>query len=194
MIEKIRIAIFASGNGINAANIIKYFDSNDKVSIDEVLSNKEDAYVHKRVERSGIPSSSFSREAFKEASFADRLQNIDYIILAGFLWLIPKYLIRAFPNRIINIHPALLPKYGGKGMYGDHVHKAVINAGEEESGVTIHLVNEEYDRGKILFQAKCNVEKEDTPDVLAQKIHQLEYAHFPRAIERYVIENEKTYR
>ncbi|MBC6401090.1 MAG: phosphoribosylglycinamide formyltransferase [Ekhidna sp.] len=191
MTKKIRITIFASGSGTNAENIIKYFDSNDKVNIDDILSNKEDAYIHERAKNLGVRSRSFSKEAFKKSSFVEKLQKTDYIILAGFLWLIPKYLIQAFPNRIINIHPALLPKYGGKGMYGKHVHKAVIDAGEEESGITVHLVNEEYDKGEVLFQAKCNVEKEDTPDTLAQKIHQLEYKHFPKVIERYVMENEK---
>ena len=193
MIKKIKAVIFASGNGTNATHIIKYFDSKDTVSIDKVLSNKENAYVHKRAKSLGIPSSFFSKEAFKESSFLKNLQDIDYIILAGFLWLIPKYLIQAFPDRIINIHPALLPKYGGKGMYGDHVHRAVINAGEEESGITVHLVNEEYDKGEVLSQARCKVKKEDTPDSLAQKIHQLEYEHFPRVIERYIMENEKVY-
>ncbi|MDE0471345.1 MAG: phosphoribosylglycinamide formyltransferase [Ekhidna sp.] len=193
MIEKIRTVIFASGAGTNAAHIIKYFNSRDALSIDKVFSNKKDAYVHERAKSLGIPSSFFSKEAFKESSFLKELRDIDYIILAGFLWLVPKYLIQTFPNRIINIHPALLPKYGGKGMYGDHVHKEVINAGEEESGITVHLVNEEYDKGEILFQARCKVDRKDTPDSLARKIHQLEYEYFPRVIERYIMDHEKVY-
>ncbi|MEM7298763.1 MAG: formyltransferase family protein, partial [Bacteroidota bacterium] len=135
----------------------------------------------------GIPSSTFSREEFKDTSFLAHLEGADYIILAGFLWLIPDYLVKAFPNKIINIHPALLPKFGGKGMYGQHVHEAVIAAGEQESGITIHLVNEDYDKGKILFQARCDVVPDDTPDTLAKKIHALEYEHFPKVIENYIL-------
>ena len=118
--------------------------------------------------------------------FLSTLKDTDYLILAGFLWLIPAYMVKAFPDRIINIHPALLPKFGGKGMYGNNVHKAVIDSKENESGITIHLVNEEYDKGKILFQAKCKVEDEDTPETVAKKIHSLEYEHFPRVIEDYI--------
>jgi len=185
--EKIRLAIFASGSGTNAENIAKYFDGHPSICVAEVLSNKVDAFVHERAKNLGIPSSTFSKAAFKESSFVEKLQDIDYIILAGFLWLIPKYLIQAFPDRIINIHPALLPKFGGKGMYGHHVHDAVIAAGEQKSGITIHLVNEEYDKGEILFQAHCEVEEVEKPDTLAQKIHKLEYVHFPRVIEEYIL-------
>lgn len=181
--KKINIAIFASGSGTNAENIAIHFESHEFVRVKEILSNKKEAFVHQRAKKQGIPSRTFSREQFMDVSFRKTLIDIDYIILAGFLWLIPKYLIKAFPNKIINIHPALLPKYGGKGMYGDKVHQAVIDGGEKESGITIHLVNEEYDKGKVLFQAKCDVEANDTPESLAKKIHELEYEHFPKVIE-----------
>jgi len=191
MTEEINLAIFASGSGTNAENIAKYFEGHDRIHVKEIFSNRKDAYVHTRAEKLGIPSFTFTKEQFQDSSFIKRLEDIDYIILAGFLWLVPGYLIKAFPNKIINIHPALLPKYGGKGMYGGRVHQAVIQAGEEESGITIHLVNEEYDKGEILFQAKCEVAKSDTPDSLAEKIHALEYEHFPRVIEEYMLRRSK---
>ena len=188
MSKKINLAIFASGGGTNAENIIKYFASHPIISVKEVLSNKLDAGVHERARKLGVPSSTFSRPEFKEGSFLNRLEEVDYLILAGFLWLIPEYLVKAFPNRIINIHPALLPKFGGKGMYGHHVHQAVIDAQEKQSGITIHLVNEKYDEGRILFQTKCEVENDDTPESLAKKIHVLEYQHFPNVIEDYILD------
>ncbi len=187
MEAKINLAIFASGSGTNAENIVKYFQDHDKIHVSEIISNKEDAFVLSRAEKLGIPSSTFKKAEFRSSEFLDRLNNIDFIILAGFLWLVPEYLIEAFHDKIINIHPALLPKYGGKGMYGDRVHKAVVEAGEKESGITIHLVNKEYDKGEILFQAKCEVEESDTPESLAVKIHQLEYDHFPRVVEAFVL-------
>lgn len=180
------IIIFASGSGTNAENLIKYFADNPEVDISKVLSNKEDAYVHQRARNLNIPSESFSRAEFTDESFLQRIQEADYLVLAGFLWLIPPFLIKAYPDRIVNIHPALLPKFGGKGMYGSRVHEAVIEKGEKESGITIHLVNEEYDKGRVLFQAKCVVEEEDTSDLLAQKIHALEYKHFPKVVEDYI--------
>ena len=185
----INLSILASGSGSNAENIANYFESHPTIQVKEILSNKADAFVHERAKRLNIPSFIFTKQQFTDTSFIKRLEDIDYIILAGFLWLIPPYLIKAFPNRIINIHPALLPKFGGKGMYGDHVHNAVIEAGEKESGITIHLVNEEYDKGQILFQAKCEVTDEDTSVSLAEKIHALEYDHFPRVIEEYIQSN-----
>lgn len=191
MRKQINLAVFASGSGTNAENIANHFNEHETIQVKEVLSNKKGAGVHERAERLGLPSSTFSKEQFQDSSFIKRLEDIDYIILAGFLWLVPKYLIKSFPNKIINIHPALLPKFGGKGMYGDRVHRAVIEEGEKESGITIHLVNEEYDKGEILYQAKCEVTKEDTPDSLAQKIHSLEYEHFPRVIEEYVLRHSK---
>lgn len=186
MNKKINLAILASGSGSNAENIAKYFAKTQQIVVTEILSNKGDAYVHERAKALGIPSKTFTREQFNNVSFLDHFRSIDYIILAGFLWLIPEYLIKSFPNRIINIHPALLPKYGGKGMYGDHVHKAVVANGEKESGITIHLVNEEYDKGEILFQTKCAISDDDKPGDLAKNIHALEYAHFPRVIEEYI--------
>ncbi|WP_436514430.1 phosphoribosylglycinamide formyltransferase [Ekhidna sp. To15] len=182
----INLAILASGSGSNAENIAKYFEADTHIQVKMILSNKANAFVHERAKKLDIPSFTFNKEEFQNDSFIKQLENIDYIILAGFLWLIPGYLVKAFPNRIINIHPALLPKYGGKGMYGNKVHEAVVASGEKESGITIHLVNEEYDKGKILFQAKCKVDPNDSPEELAQNIHALEYEHFPRVIEDYI--------
>lgn len=186
MNKKINLTILASGSGTNAENIGKYFADHQQIQVRNILSNKTDAYVHTRAKNLNIPSDSFTRSEFQDESFIRRFEQVDYIILAGFLWLIPPYLVKAFPNRIINIHPALLPKFGGKGMYGSHVHEAVISAGEKESGITIHLVNEIYDDGKALFQAKCEIAERDSPDDLAKKIHRLEYEHFPRVIEEYI--------
>ncbi len=184
--SKINLAIFASGSGTNAENIANYFSDHNSIKVDRIFSNKKDAYVHERAKILQIKSSAFSREEFNSSLFVEKMQNIDFIVLAGFLWLIPRYLIEAFPNKIINIHPALLPKYGGKGMYGNYVHEAVIAAREKESGISIHLVNEQYDEGELLYQAKCTVERRDTPKSLAQKIQKLEYAHFPRVIEEFI--------
>lgn len=186
MDKQINLTILASGSGSNAENIANFFAGHPNIRVKEILSNKSDAFVHERARNLSIPSSTFSREQFRDPSFIEHFAETDYIILAGFLWLIPKYMIKAFPNRIINIHPALLPKFGGKGMYGSHVHEAVIASGEEESGITIHLVNEEYDKGKTLFQARCSVEPTDTSEDLAKKIHTLEYEHFPAVIEDYI--------
>lgn len=185
----INICILASGNGSNAENIVRHFAGHPNIQVKEILSNKQDAFVHERAKNLHIPSSTFSKEEFQQPAFLERLRNIDYIILAGFLWLIPSFLVEAFPRRIINIHPALLPKFGGKGMYGDNVHRAVIASGETKSGITIHLVNEEYDKGAILFQANCEVSPKDTAEMLAKKIHFLEYDHFPYVIEEYILSN-----
>ena len=182
-----KIAIFASGSGSNAENIVTYFKNNEKFEFSVILSNKADAFVHQRAKKLNIPSLTFSREAFSDGkTILDLLQKeeIDYIILAGFLLKIPQAIIEAFPDRIINIHPALLPKFGGKGMYGDRVHRAVVEAGETESGITIHYVNEHYDEGSIIFQAKCPVLATDSPDDVANKVHALEYEHFPKVIEQ----------
>ncbi len=179
------LAIFASGGGTNAENIANYLKGNKEVCVKLILSNKKDAFVLERAKDLGIPSHIFSRQDFYETDQVVNLlesHQIDWIILAGFLWLIPDNLIKAYPNKIINIHPALLPKFGGKGMYGTRVHQAVVDAGEIESGITIHLVNEKYDEGKILFQASCEVEKNETAESLAAKIHQLEHTHFPKVI------------
>lgn len=187
MNKKINLTILASGSGTNAENIAKHFNAHTRIQVRNVLSNKADAYVHTRADNLGIPSATFNKKEFSDPTFVGEFENTDYIILAGFLWLIPEYLIKAFPNRIINIHPALLPKFGGKGMYGSHVHEAVIESGDKESGITIHLVNEEYDKGEVLFQAKCEVIPSDSPADLAKRIHSLEYEHFPRVIEEYIL-------
>jgi phosphoribosylglycinamide formyltransferase 1 len=185
-----RIAIFASGNGSNAQRIAEYFSENNEVEVALILSNRKDAYVLERARNLGIPAKTFDRKSFYEtAEVLNWLVNaeINLVVLAGFLWLIPSNMIAAFPSAIVNIHPALLPKYGGKGMFGEAVHKAVIEAGEKESGITIHFVDEKYDHGNIIYQAKCNVENGVTPSSLAQKIHELEYEHFPRVIEQLLL-------
>lgn len=185
-----KIAIFASGSGTNAENIIKHFCNHNTISTTIVFCNKPGAGVIERAKKLNIPVKLFSREDFYSSDkIIVELENlnIDYIILAGFLWLLPEMVIKKFPNRIINIHPALLPKYGGKGMYGMNVHKAVIKNGERESGITIHQVNENYDEGETIFQATCEITPDDTPDSLAEKIHDLEYRHFPTIIENYIL-------
>jgi phosphoribosylglycinamide formyltransferase-1 len=187
--NKRNIAIFASGSGTNAQRITEYFSNHPEISVSVILSNKPDAYVLIRAKKLNIPSVVFDRHTFYDTDEIFRLlkkNNIDLIVLAGFLWLIPEYLIQAYRGRIINIHPALLPKYGGKGMYGSRVHEAVIQSGDKESGISIHFVNEKYDAGDIIFQAKCNVLPGDTPDILAQRVHQLEYKHYPEVIEKII--------
>ena len=187
------IAIFASGSGSNAENIIKYFKNHPRIRIDSVWSNKKDAYVLQRVENLGVEARYFTRAQF---SGSDELikelqnRNIDLIVLAGFLWLVPPQFVDAFT--IINIHPALLPTYGGKGMYGSIVHESVVRNQETESGITIHLVNKEYDKGAHLLQVKCPVFPEDTPETLAARIHELEYKYFPRSIEDYINGHQKS--
>lgn len=183
-----KIAIFASGSGTNAENIIRYFQSKKTAEVVLVLCNKADAGVLKRAADLGVDSYVFNREEFyRSGQVLEMLtkSGADLVVLAGFLWLIPEELIAQYPNKIINIHPALLPKYGGKGMYGMNVHKAVHEAEEEETGITIHLVNEEYDKGEILFQARTKLQGE-SPEEIAAKIHELEYAHFPQVIEEYL--------
>ncbi|MFT4031436.1 MAG: phosphoribosylglycinamide formyltransferase [Siphonobacter sp.] len=185
-----RLALFASGSGTNVENIVQYFRHHDQISVELILCNNPQAGVIARAERLGIPLKLFNREQFRSGEVLDWLQQaqIDWIILAGFLWLVPHSLVAAYPNRILNIHPALLPKYGGKGMYGLRVHEAVVKAGERESGITIHLVNEHYDEGNIIFQDAFTVEPTDTPEQVAHKCHQLEYQHFPGVIEKAVLE------
>lgn len=184
--SRLNIAIFASGTGSNARKIIEYFKDNQQVQIKLVVCNKPGAGVIQIASENNIPVLMINREEFLNGSaYVDELNNaaVDFIVLAGFLWKIPEVLIQHFRNRIINIHPALLPKYGGKGMYGSKVHEAVIAAGEKESGITIHYVDEHYDNGDIIFQATCPVVENDTPDSLAEKIHQLEHANFARVVE-----------
>ncbi len=185
---KTNLVILASGNGTNAERLITYFATSETIKVSAVLSNKKDAYALTRANNFGVASESFSREEFNSDQFLEILQsyNADYIILAGFLWKIPDYLIKEFPNKIINIHPSLLPKYGGKGMFGSHVHEAVISDGESVSGITIHLVNEQYDEGRILFQASCDISPDDSANTLAEKIHHLEHTHFPEIVADYI--------
>ncbi|MBA4745164.1 MAG: phosphoribosylglycinamide formyltransferase [Muricauda sp.] len=182
-----RIVIFASGSGSNAENIISFFREKPEATVAAVLTNKSSAKVLERCDRLGVPAFYFNKPAFKDSdAVLNILQglNTDLIVLAGFLWKIPSNLINAFPNKIINIHPALLPKYGGKGMYGSRVHQAIKENKETETGITIHYVNENYDEGAIIFQAKTIVEPSDNAEVIAQKVHQLEYQHFPKVIEK----------
>lgn len=186
------IAIFASGSGSNAENIIRYFQNHPTIRVDSVWSNRQNAYALERALNLGVDAFHFNRDFLMDPNkLKTELQHrdIELIVLAGFLLLIPPHLIQSF--KIINIHPALLPSYGGKGMYGSIVHEAVINNKEKESGITIHLVDEEYDRGEHLLQKKCPVLQDDTPDTLAARIHQLEYEFFPTTIEEFLINNER---
>lgn len=181
----IQIAIFASGNGSNAAKIIEHFKLQEDVSF-VVLSNNANAFVIERAKRLGVEVAVFEKnELYKTNNVIQFLEckETDLVILAGFMWLIPSNLVTTFPNKIVNIHPALLPKYGGKGMYGDNVHKAVIENKETESGITIHFVNEKYDEGQIIFQENIQLEPQDTAETLAHKIHVLEHLHYPLVIE-----------
>jgi phosphoribosylglycinamide formyltransferase-1 len=180
-----KIALFASGSGTNVQNIIEYFARNEQVIVDSVWSNNPGAYALERAKKSGVDTFTFTKEEFRNSNkVVEGLQKrgVDLIVLAGFLWLIPADLIKNFP--IINIHPALLPKYGGKGMYGMNVHQAVVDNCDKESGITIHFVNEKYDEGKIIFQAKCGVLSTDCAKDVALKVHELEYRHFPEIIEK----------
>ncbi|MDO5608624.1 MAG: phosphoribosylglycinamide formyltransferase [Capnocytophaga sp.] len=185
-----KIVIFASGSGSNAERIAAYFEHSEQVHISLILSNNPQAGVLERARRLQIPAVVFDRRTLYHTDIIlgilERIQP-DLIVLAGFLWKFPDYLTHAFGGRIVNIHPSLLPKYGGKGMYGNHVHEAVINNRETESGITIHHVNEHYDEGAIIFQASVAIENTDTPERLAAKIHQLEYEHFPKIIEQLLL-------
>ena len=186
MEKPIRLAILGSGNGTNAQQISEYFAGRTDIQVACIIYNKRDAYIAQRAKNLGIEAHYFGRADFYETGTVLQYlheKQVDWVILAGFLWLVPEAMLEAYPNRIINIHPALLPKYGGKGMYGHHVHEAVVAAGEHESGITIHIVDHNYDRGTTLFQARCTVTPDDTPDTLAAKIHLLEKEHFPRVID-----------
>ncbi len=181
------IAVFASGSGTNAENIIRHFAGSDVARVALLLSNNPEAYALVRAERLGVPTAVFSRVEFGPGARVDELlaqYKIDYIVLAGFLWLVPSALTARYRGRIVNIHPALLPSYGGKGMYGMRVHEAVVAAGERESGITIHHVNEVYDSGDIIAQYRVAIEPTDTPDDVATKVHALEYRYFPTIIEQ----------
>jgi len=181
------IAIFASGSGTNAENIIKYFANHPSIRVAVVLSNNPKAGVHERAKKLGVPSFTFSREDFAQGSPVLKTlaeYHVDFIVLAGFLNIISEAFLNAYPEKVINIHPALLPKHGGKGMYGMRVHEAVVAAKEKKTGITIHYINEYYDDGKIIFQATCPVSAKDTPEMVAEKVHALEYEHFPQVIEK----------
>ncbi len=185
-----RIGILASGSGTNAEKIIEHFASSDIGRVVFLASDNPSAFALERARRHGVPTAVFSRAEFTngEAPLAAlKAAGVDYLVLAGFLRLVPANILAAFPDRVVNIHPALLPTYGGKGMYGDHVHRAVIAAGEKESGITIHRVNEKYDEGDIVAQFRCPVSAEDTSDTLAAKIHELEHRHFPETIEQDIL-------
>nr|WP_298923779.1 phosphoribosylglycinamide formyltransferase [uncultured Allomuricauda sp.] len=187
-----RIIVLASGSGSNAENIISFFKKTDSIKVCAVLTNKKTAAVLERCERLETPAFYFNKTAFSDSDAVIRLLkalNPDLIVLAGFLWKIPASLIKAFPNNIINIHPALLPKYGGKGMYGSKVHQAVKDNSESETGITIHYVNENYDEGAIIFQAKTTVTPSDDANSIAKKVHQLEYEHFPKVIEKLLLKD-----
>lgn len=181
------IAIFASGTGSNAKKIVEHFKHNQDITVSLIVSNKADAPVLDMARENDIPTLVIDRTYFYQTEnilFFFNKFSIDFVVLAGFLWLVPRYLVQAFENRMVNIHPALLPKYGGKGMYGMRVHEAVKKAGETETGITIHFVNDHYDDGDIVFQAKCSVSPSDQPEDIAQKIHRLEHRHFPEVIEK----------
>ena len=185
-----RLVIFASGSGSNAENIIQFFNQSKTAKVTQVLCNNKLAKVFDRCERLNVPASLIDKDAFfKEDTVLHFLQQeADFIILAGFLWKIPEKIVAAFPNKIINIHPALLPKYGGKGMYGMHIHRAVKQHNEIETGITIHYVNENYDEGAVIFQEKTALSKEDSPEIIAEKIHVLEQHCFPRVIESVILD------
>ena len=185
-----RIAIFASGSGSNAENIIRYFQKNNKAEVVLVLSNNPKALVLERATKLGVDNLVFNKEQLNDSKWAIKnLKKIDLIVLAGFLWKFPEHLLQMHKNKVVNVHPALLPKYGGKGMYGMHVHKAVVDNNETESGITIHFVNEHYDEGAVIFQAKCAVSPKDTPNDVAAKIHELEMKHFPEIVEQILSEH-----
>jgi phosphoribosylglycinamide formyltransferase-1 len=184
-----RVVIFASGGGSNAENLIKFFHNSANVSVIQVLTNNPHAKVIDRCKNLNISILSFNRIAFSKSQDVLNILKAskpDLIVLAGFLWKFPEFILERFPNKVINIHPALLPKYGGKGMYGMHVHKAVVANKESETGITIHYVNENYDEGAIIFQTKCDVLPTDTAEDVAAKIHKLEMEHFPKVVEELI--------
>lgn len=182
-----RIVIFASGSGTNAENLIKFFHNRENASVIQILTNNPYAKVLERAKKLKVSALSFNKIAFTETNDVLNLLKAsqpDLIVLAGFLWKFPEHILNAFPNKVINVHPALLPKFGGKGMYGMHVHNAVVTNKETETGITIHYVNEHYDEGAIIFQAKCNVSVNDTAEDVAAKIHELEMEYFPKVVEK----------
>lgn len=190
--KKIQLAIFASGNGTNAEKIITYFKNHSTIEVNAIFYNKVDAGVRLVAENNNIDAVFFKKEDFNSGITTQNLisRKIDYVILAGFLWLIPKEFIQTFHHRIINIHPSILPKFGGKGMYGINVHKAVKLAGENETGITIHLVNEEYDKGRVIAQYKTAINEFDTSEDIALRVQKLEHEFFPKEIEKWIM-NER---
>lgn len=184
------VAILASGEGTNAERIIRYFAEKKTAKVSVVLTNKAEAGVIRRANALNIPVEVLPPSAFKEGKANALLHDyqVDFVVLAGFLLRIPDDMLCDYPDKIVNIHPSLLPKFGGKGMYGSRVHEAVLEAGETESGITIHFINERYDEGATILQARCPVMPDDTPDTLANRVHQLEYEHFPKVIERLLLE------
>jgi len=184
-----RIAVLVSGSGSNAENLVKYFRNGNLARVCIILSNKKDAYALERAQQLGVPSLYFGRDDFYSTTKVLetlREQEIDLIVLAGFLWLVPQNIIESYEGKVVNIHPALLPKHGGKGMFGMCVHQAVVESGETETGITIHYVNGKYDDGDTIFQAKVEVKSTDTPEMVAQKIHELEYEYFPKVVEQLI--------
>lgn len=181
-----KIIVFASGSGTNAENIIKYFSNTEIAKVVSVFTNNASAKVIDRAKNHQIPVEIFSKNELLERNLLQKIQKIDpdLIVLAGFLLKFPENIIEQYPNKIINIHPALLPKYGGKGMYGMHIHRAIVNNKEKETGISIHYVNEHYDEGGIIFQANVALTDEDTPETVAEKIHELEQSHFPEIIHK----------
>ncbi len=182
-----KVTIFASGSGTNTQTIIEHFKRDDKSKVFFVLTNKKDAYVIERAKKMNVPVLYFSRSQFYDSAYISdilKMNGVDLIVLAGFLWLIPQHLIERFPRQIINIHPALLPNYGGKGMYGSAVHEAVFRNKDKVSGITIHYVNEEYDKGDIIFQKSCDITDCHSPEEIAEKVHALEYEYYPQVIEK----------
>lgn len=192
--DKKNIVIFASGSGSNAQRLLEHFEHHPAIRVAALFSNNPKAYALKRAETFHVPAFLFTRDEFYNTDkVLEQVQqfNPDLIVLAGFLWLVPNNLLRAFPNRIINIHPALLPKYGGKGMHGINVHSAVLKAQEPESGITIHYINEEYDKGEFILQERCPVQATDTPEELAARVLQLEHKHLPEVVERLLLAQEQ---
>ncbi|NBC83716.1 MAG: phosphoribosylglycinamide formyltransferase [Bacteroidetes bacterium] len=189
-----KVAVFASGSGTNAENLVNYFSNHESIRVALILTNKPDAGVIERAKKLDVPCIVFNKTMFRDEKYIPGVlqnQHIDWIVLAGFLWLVPSYLIKAFPGRIVNIHPSLLPKYGGKGMYGQYVHQAVLDNNETETGITVHYVNNEYDRGEVIFQKKCAVLPDDNPESLASRVHQLEYDCYPKVVESLILNKKK---
>lgn len=190
--KKKNMAIFASGSGSNCENIIRYFESSDRVAVTLVVSNKPDAYVLERTRKLGVPTAVVSKAELNDANVMLpllRSHGVDFVVLAGFLPLVPDFLIEAFPRRMVNLHPALLPKYGGKGMWGHHVHEAVKAAGETETGMTVHYVSSVCDGGEIIAQYRVSLAPTDTADDIAEKEHELEMKYFPKVIEKLMFED-----